>query len=169
MMILAPVAYLPGDKQDANHVRVENHHREGLTSSTVMIDGWVGPRYVRCVSRPDRPKYPTSYQVHLKPLPYTQAPVLHCRNVPDKAVLQYIADNQRWPTTEVYNSIASSFSPPSVFNRLKPNCRLIQRKQRSLIRKELVAQGVLSENVSEHTHVHLTTKGLQRLEQLNNA
>lgn len=165
MMILVPVQYLPGDKQDANHVRVENHHKLGLTYSTVMIDGWKGPRQVRAVSSPDRPRHPNSYLVHLVPAQKPPAPVLHCRNVPDIEVLRYVEQHRRWPTIAVYNAIASAFSTPAVTKRLEPDCRLIQRKQRSLVRKELVHQSVLMENANESTSVQLTTKGQQRLEQ----
>lgn len=163
-MILVPVPYLPGDTCDANHVRVENHHSEGLTSSTVRIDGWAGERYIRCVSRPDRPKYPRSYLVHLKPMTSQRKETLHCRNLPTICILEFIEDNMHWPTVEDYNHLAAHYSPPSITKRLEPGCRLIQRKQRKIVRSELVSMTVRMENVSKHTHVELTSKGRQLLE-----
>jgi hypothetical protein len=155
MMILVPVPYLPGDPQDRTHVRVENHHREGLTYSHVRIDGWAGTRYVRSVSRPDRPKFPTSVLVHLKPMYSERPPTLHCRNLPTICILEYVQDNLQWPTVEDYNNLAAHYSAPSVTKRLEPNCRLIQRKQRQIMRKGLV----------ENDGATVTAKGLKQLEQ----
>jgi hypothetical protein len=144
MIILSQVPYLPGDVQDANHIRVENHHSVGLTWSTVKIealDGTMSTRHVRCVSSPDRPRFPGSVVVHLKPAPKEPRTTLHCRDIPTPGLLRYVNTNSHWPTFDEYLILIASKSivPVAVSQPLKKGCNLITRKERTLRRKQLVA------------------------------
>lgn len=169
MIILSQVPYLPGDVHDANHIRVENHHSVGLTGSTVKIEalsGTMSTRYVRCVSRPDRPKWPRSIVVHLKPLQGAKKPRLHCRNLPTICILDYISANGNWPSYEEYAELARHYSSPSAFaaNPIKPGSRLVLRKQTKILQQGMAFIDN-EEEVASRIRVTLTAKGRQRLEQ----
>lgn len=161
-MILVPAPYIEGDKQDANHIRVLNHHKDGLTCSTVRIDGFSGTRRVRCVSRPDRERFPRTYLVHLKPLLVKKSPVLRCANLPNLVILRHINTNRRWPTDAEYELLAGLYSPPAM-HRLPSLRRLAMRKQRNLVRKGYV-------HSRDHTYggsATLTDKGAAFISKLS--
>lgn len=160
MMILVPATYIEGDKQDVNHIRVLNHHKEGLTYSTVRIDGFAGTRQVRCVSRPDRERFPHTYLVHLKPQPGARPTYLRCSNLPNIVILRHINTNHRWPTAAEYVSIAALYSTPSV-KQMASLRRLVMRKQRNLVRKGYVH----SKDHTEGGNATLTDKGAAFLRQ----
>ena len=149
MMILYVVPPLKGDRIDDNHIRVEHHHSNGLTSSLVMIDGVV--REVRSTSSIDRnhPLTRTStIIVHLKPLPKPFATRLQCAHLPAHQILTYVKRTNHWPRLSDYRVWLSL---PDFHGE-----RLILRKQRTLVNKGYVND--------DGTHPIITRKGLGYLE-----
>lgn len=160
LMILVPVPYLDGDVQDANHIRVANHHRDGLTYSTVRIYGHEGTREVRSVSSPDRPRHPLSYLVHLKPVP-SKAKTgkrLKCADIPTHELLNYVKLYTSWPTAANYRQ----WTGVTKFDGV----RLAKRKEDTLVHRGYVTQ------YDDHGlfftgRAFLTPKGRAYLEKVN--
>lgn len=159
LMILVPVPYLDGDVQDANHIRVANHHRDGLTYSTVRIYGHEGTREVRSVSSPDRPRHPLSYLVHLKPVP-SKAKTgkrLKCADIPTHELLNYVKLHTSWPYLDDYSKWLG-------VNSLGIG-RLITRKTDTLVHRGYVTQ-YDDRGLFFTDRAFLTPKGEHRLKQL---
>lgn len=152
MKILFVVQSLIGDRIDANHFRVEHHHAEGLTYTNCLIDGVV--REVRATSRLSR-NHPITMKrtilVHLKPLPRPMELLLQCAHIPTHQILMSVERGNVWPSLSDYRRFLSlpNFS----------SLRLIERKQRNLVRKGYL---ILDTGVP-----FLTDKGRRYLEQAN--
>lgn len=131
MKVLFVVQPLTGDRIDGNHVRIEHHHSEGLSKTYCMIDGV--ERFVRCTSRQDtyHPITKTrSILVHLQPLPQeTWRP--RCNDIDSTLVLRSVSEGNWWPSVLSYRQWIAARKGTNIH-------RLIQRKQKTLIRRGYV-------------------------------
>lgn len=153
MYMLYVVPYIEGDQQDANHIRVQLHHADGISNRHVIIRG--AERYVRSTSRicdwqrgtPEHGAYGKTILVHLKPLPSKiGGRRLQCKDLSTLQILRRIKRTGLQPTVQ-----ETVFDNPDL--NITPHPRLIKRKM-----SKLVAKGYIG-----FSSGRLTDKGLRLL------